>query len=66
MGSLLLPIPALIVLLFGDAFLFEASNIGTRLGSFLGIWLIVLITDLVAGALFIMLGPRYLRPPAEA
>jgi hypothetical protein len=65
-GSLLLPIPVLIVLLFGDAFLFESSDIGTRLGLFLGIWLIVLITDLLASALFILLAPRYLHPQEEA
>lgn len=53
--SLLLPIPVLVVLLFGNAFLFESSDIGTRLGSYLGIWLVVLITDLVASALFIAL-----------
>jgi hypothetical protein len=61
-GSLLLPIPVLIVLLFGSAFLFESSNVGTRLGSFLGIWLSVLITDVLAGALFIHYAPRNLHP----
>ncbi len=65
-GSWLLPLPLLFALLFGDQFLFGASAIGTQLGSFLGIWLIVLITDLIASALFIMWGPRYLRPQAEA
>ena len=60
-GSWLLPIPVLVILLLGNAFLFEKSDAGTRLGSFLGIWLTVLITDLVAGALFILLAPRYLR-----
>jgi hypothetical protein len=65
-GSLLLPIPVLIVLLFGNAFLFEPSDLGTQLGSFFGIWLTVLITDLIASALFIMLAFRYLRPQEEA
>lgn len=64
--SWLLPLSLLFVLLVGDEFLFRAGDIGTQLGSFLGIWLIVLITDLIVSALFIMLGPRYLRPPAEA
>jgi hypothetical protein len=64
--SLLLPIPLLVVLLVGDAFLFEVSNIGTQLGSFLGIWLLVLIIDLIAGALLIIFGPRYLHPQAAA
>ena len=62
LGSWLLPIPVLTLLLFGDAFLFVQSDIGTRLGSFLGIWLTVLITDLIALAVFILLAPRYLRP----
>ena len=61
-GSLLLPIPVLIVLLFGSAFLFESTNIGTQVGSFLGIWLTVLIIDLIALVVFILLAPRYLRP----
>lgn len=60
--SWLLPLPVLFGQLFGDRFLFETSNIGKRYGSFLGIWLIVLITDLIASALFILFGPRYLRP----
>jgi hypothetical protein len=63
--SLLLPIPVLIVLLFGDEFLFRASTIGTQLGSLFGIWLTVLVTDLIASALFILLAPRYLCPQAE-
>ena len=62
LGSWLLPIPVLILLLFGSAFLFETRDIGTRLGSFLGIWLTVLIIDLIALAVFILLAPRYLRP----
>ena len=60
-SSWLLPIPVLVVLLFGNAYLFERSDIGTRLGSFLGIWLTVLITDLIASTLFIIFAPRYLR-----
>jgi hypothetical protein len=64
--SWLLPIPVLIGLLFVNEFLFGASGSGWWYGSFLGISLIVLITDLVASALFIMLAPRYLRPQEEA
>ena len=45
------------MLLFGSAFLFETRDIGTRLGSFLGIWLTVLIIDLIALAVFILLAP---------
>jgi hypothetical protein len=65
-GSWLLPIPVLIVLLFGSAFLFESSDVGRQLGSFLGIWLSVLITDLIASALFIILAPPYLGPREAA
>jgi hypothetical protein len=63
--SWLLPIPVLFGLLFGDKFLFEIGNIGRQLGSFFGIWTVVLITDLLASALFIMLALRYLRPQAR-
>jgi len=45
------------LLLFGSAFLFETRDIGTRLGSLLGIWLTVLIIDLIALAVFILLAP---------
>ena len=65
-GSWLLPIPVLIGLLFGDEFLFRASAIGKQYGSVFGIWLIVLMTDLITSALFIMMGPRYLRLQKEA
>lgn len=61
-GSWLLPIFVLFVQLFGDKFLFEVSDLGTRLGSFLGIWLIVLMVDLLASALFVLYAPRYLLP----
>lgn len=47
-GSWLLSIPVLVGLLFGDEFLFRTSDLGTQLGSFFGIWLIVLMTDLIA------------------
>jgi hypothetical protein len=60
-GSWLLPLPVLFLLLFGTQFLFETIDIGTWLGSFLGIWLVVLITDLIAFAIFILLAPRYLH-----
>ncbi len=69
-SSLLLPIPLLIGLLVGDGLLFGANEFpsgasGTRGASFLGISLIVLITDLIASALLIMLAPRYLRSQEE-
>ena len=64
-GSWLLPILVLIVLLVGNAMLFGANGIGTQVPSFLGIPLIVLITDLIASVLLIMLLPRYLRPQEE-
>jgi hypothetical protein len=63
--SWLLPIPVLVVLLIGDKFLFETSELGTRLGSFAGIWLVVLITDLAASLVFIWLAPRYLLSGAN-
>ena len=64
--SLLLPIPVLILLLFGDKFLLDISDFGMRYGSFLGIWLIVLITDLIAGSVLIMYRSRYLLPQEES
>jgi len=65
-GSWLLPIPVLFGLLFGDKFLFETTDIGRRLGSFSGIWTVVLLTDLVISVLFIILAPRYLRTQERA
>lgn len=59
-GSWLLPLPVLVALLFGDAFLFESSRIGMQLGSLFGIWTTVLATDMLAGALFLVFGPRHL------
>lgn len=64
--SWLLPLPLLFVLLVGNEFLFGASGSGMRGASFLGIALIVLITDLIASTLLIMLGSRYLRPQVQA
>ncbi|HMN31659.1 MAG TPA: hypothetical protein PKE45_26155, partial [Caldilineaceae bacterium] len=64
--SLLLPLPLLFVLLVGNEFLFGANGHGWQLGSVLGISLLVLITDLVAAALFLGLAPRYLHTEAEA
>ena len=64
--SCVLPIPLLFGLLVGDRFLFGATGSGTRGASFLGISLIVLMTDLIASALLIMLGLPYLRPQEEA
>ncbi len=65
-GSWLLPIPLLIVMLVGNRLLFGASGTGIRGPSFLGITLIVLITDLIASVLLIRLGPPYLRSQEEA
>lgn len=64
--SLLLPLPVLAVLLFGSAFLFEHSSLGTAFGSLLGIWLLVLVVDLSAAALFLALLPRGLRLQRES
>jgi hypothetical protein len=64
--SWLLPIPLLIVLLVGNEVLFGASATEMQGASFLGISLIVLITDVIASALLIMLGPKYLRQQEEA
>ena len=54
----MLPLPVLVILLFGSAFLYEHSSIGTVFGSLLGIWLMVLVVDLAAAALFLALLPR--------
>ncbi len=59
--SWLLPLPLLLVMLLGDKALFQTSDLGTRLGAFLGIWLTVLAPDLLATVLMINFGPRYLR-----
>jgi len=64
--SWLLPLPLLFVLLVGSNLLFEVNGSEVRGPSFLGISLIVLITDLIASVLMIMLGPRYLLPQEEA
>jgi hypothetical protein len=64
--SWLLPLPLLFVLLVGNKFLFGASGSGTQGVSFLGISLIVLITDLIASTLLIMLGPKYLHTQEDA
>lgn len=60
-ASWLLPLPVLFVMLFGSRFLFETSDAGTRFGSVIGIWLTVLVPDLIAAALMIVFGRRYLR-----
>lgn len=59
--SWLLPLPVLFVLLFGDKFLFQTSDIGTRWGAFLGNWLTVLVTDLATATLLVTLGSRVFR-----
>lgn len=59
--SWLLPLPLLFVMLFSDQYLFQSRQVGMRLGSFLGIWLTVLITDLIAAIVMIVIGPRYLQ-----
>lgn len=64
--SLLLPLPLLVVMLMGNRFLFGENGTENLGASFLGISLIVLITDLLASALLILLAPPYLRPQAEA
>lgn len=64
-GSFLLPTPLLFVLLVGNRVLFGEAGTGTQGGSFLGISLIVLVTDLTATILFMILGLRYLRPQDE-
>ncbi len=61
--SWLLPLPLLFIMLFGDRLLFGANATVTQ-PAFLGISLIVLITDLIAGALLIVLGRRVL--PSQA
>jgi hypothetical protein len=65
-GSWLLPLPVLVVLLFGNMYLFGESAIVPPGTSFLGISFIVLIIDLIALALFIFVAPRYLRPEVVA
>ena len=50
-----LPLPLLFVLLLGNQFLFERGRNGIQNISFLGISLLVLITNLIAGAIFILL-----------
>jgi len=64
--SLLLPLPLLVVMLVGDRFLFGSSGSASPRASFLGVSLIVLITDLVASTLLVMLGMLFLRRRAEA
>jgi hypothetical protein len=65
LGSWLLPLPLLFVMLIGDKILFGDRYRVPPGASFLGISLIVLVTDLIALALLIVLGPRYLRPCKE-
>ena len=60
-ASWLLPVPLLVLLLLGDKYLFETTAVGAKFGSFAGIWLTVLVSDLAAFLLFILLGRRYLR-----
>jgi hypothetical protein len=60
--SWLLPLPLLFLMLFGNQFLFGSSGNEIQGGSLLGISLIVFITDLIASGLWIVFGPRYLRP----
>jgi hypothetical protein len=65
-GSLLLPIPLLMVLLLGSALLFERSDKGWQYGLLFGISSIVWMTDLAALALFVLFAPRFLRSPEQA
>jgi len=64
--SWLLPLPLLFAMLFGNQFLFGANGDEIHELSLLGIPLIVLITDLIASALLIVFGPKYLRMQEKA
>lgn len=57
--SWLLPLPLLFVLLFGNQFLFGANGDQIHGVSFLGIPLIVFVTDLITSVLLVVFGPRY-------
>jgi len=61
-GSWLLPLPPLIALLLMDKFLYGENSAGFPQASFMGIPLLVLTVDLIAVALWIVAGRRYLRP----
>jgi len=63
--SWLLPLPLLFAMLFGNQFLFGANGDEIHGLSFLGIPLIVLVTDLIATILFIVFGPKYLSSQPE-
>jgi hypothetical protein len=65
-ASWLLPLPLLFLLLFVNELLFGANGIGTQSPSFLGIALIVLVTDLVVSVFLIRLTPQYLSLQEEA
>jgi len=64
--SWLLPLPLLFAMLFGNQFLFGTNGDEIQGVSFLGIPLIVLITDLIASILLIMFGSKYLHLQEEA
>jgi len=51
--SWLLPLPVVFVLLFADKLLFEMTAFGRSLGSFLGVYVIVVIADALALGRFI-------------
>src|SRR5512133_3181950 len=63
--SLLLPLPVLALLLFGNAFLFGQNGDVIRGTSLLGIPLIVLVIDLIAALLFFIWGFPVLLNPQE-
>jgi hypothetical protein len=68
--SLALLVPLLFAMLTGDRLLFGTNNLPPGLialpgASFLGISLVVLFTDLIACALFVIFAPRYLSPSQE-
>jgi hypothetical protein len=65
-GSWLLPLPVLIVLLFGNAFIFGPNGDQIRSASLLGIPWIVLIIDLAALLLFLKWGLPVLLSQGEA
>lgn len=65
-SSGLLPLPVLIVLLFGNAILFGPNGNEIQGSLILGMPLLVMIIDLVASTIMILWGFRYLRTQAEA
>ncbi len=65
-SSWLLPLPVLIVLLFGNVILFGSNGDQVQGASLFGIQLIVFISDLIAIGLFVILAVAVLRSHEEA